>query len=400
MNFNGDDALSLNYLSDTLDIIGIIGIDPGTSWTVSTGSTLDHTLVRTAYTYKGNKDWSTAVSEWTSFPVDMTDSLGAHHIMPCGTPIPPTPPTISITPVSRSVSEGVGTTTFDFNVVNPAATPFSIDVIADVITSTASLGSDYTFIDTTVTFPTGGMQAISVLEDILVEGSETIKIKLRNPTAGAIIIDSVITITIRDNDSLLIYMQGAGSSVVEDTPTTTFNVKMNGVSANPTKIDVHYLSGDATRNTDFIYRDTTITFAPGDTMKTLAISVLDDMIDELNEQVIINLSNPTNGAKLGIKNYTLVIIDNDSTVNGIENIAFMNGVHIFPNPVLQKLIVETTTAIDELLISDMNGHVLQTLKNMEAGSKKEIDFSLYANGIYLLHTTRGKETFEKTILKQ
>jgi hypothetical protein len=87
-------------------------------------------------------------------------------------------------------------------------------------------------------------------------------------------------------------------------------------------------------------------------------------------------------------------------VNGTENIAFMNGVHIFPNPVLQKLIVETTTAIDELLITDMNGHVLQTLKNMEVGSKKEIDFSLYANGIYLLHATRGKETFEKTILKQ
>ncbi len=400
MNFNGDDALSLNYLTDTLDIIGIIGVDPGASWAVGTGSTFDHTLVRTAYTYKGNKDWAAAGSEWTSFPVDMTDSLGAHHIMPCGTPVPPTPPTISVTPVSRTVSEGAVTTTFDFNVVNPSSTSFSVDVIADVIASTATLSSDYTYIDTTVTFPAGGVQSVSILEDLLVEGSETIKIRLRNPTAGAIVIDSVITITIRDNDSLLIYMQGAGSSVVENISSTSFNVKMNGVSANPTKVDVKYLSGDATRNTDFIYRDTTITFAPGDTMKTLAVSVIEDMIDELNEQVIINLSNPTNGAKLGVKNYTLVIIDNDSTVNGIDNITFMNGVHIFPNPVLQKLVIETTTAIDELFITDLNGRVLHTLKDIEAGTKQEIDFSLYANGMYILRATRGNDTFVKNILKQ
>ena len=400
MNFNGDDALSLNYLSDTLDIIGIIGVDPGVSWAVGTGSTFDHTLVRTAYTYNGNNNWATAVNEWTSFPLDMTDSLGTHHIMPCGTPIPPTPPTISILPIIRNVSEGAGSTTFDFNVVNPSATPFSVDVIADIITSTATLGADYTYSNTTVNFPTGGLQTVAILEDLLVEGPETIKIRLRNPTAGAIIIDSVLTISIRDNDSLLIYMQGAGSSVVEDISSTTFNVKMNGISANPTNVDVHYLSGDAIRNTDFIYRDTTVTFSPGDTIKTIAVSILDDIIDEVNEQVIINLSNPTNGAKLGTKNYTLVIIDNDSTAIGIEAVAFLHDVHIYPNPVLQKLIIETTTSVDELIITDIYGEVIQTINNIESGTKKEIDFSLFANGIYTIRATRGNETFTKNILKQ
>ena len=139
---------------------------------------------------------------------------------------------------------------------------------------------------------------------LIAEGTETIQIRLRNPTAGAIIIDSVLTITIRDNDSLLIYMQGAGSSVVEDVVNTSFKVKMNGISANPTSIDVRYLSGDATLGTDFTYKDTTITFLSGDTMKVLSIGIIEDIIDEVNEQAIISLSNATNGAKLGIKNYT------------------------------------------------------------------------------------------------
>jgi hypothetical protein len=241
MNFNGDDALSLNYLSDTLDIIGVIGVDPGTSWPVETGSTVDHTLIRNAYTYHGNKDWATAVNEWNSFTIDMTDSLGAHHTMPCGTVAPPTPPRISLFPAAISAIESAGSVNFNFTVVNPASVSFNVDVLVDVASSTAGI-ADYTYANTTLSFPGAGLQSISILEDVLVEGPEVITIKLRNPTAGAILVDSILTITIRDNDSLLVYMQGAGASSVENIPSASFNVKMNGISANPTSVDVKYIS--------------------------------------------------------------------------------------------------------------------------------------------------------------
>ncbi len=400
MNFNGNDALSLNYLTDTLDIIGIIGVDPGTSWPVGTGSTFDHTLIRSAYTYQGNKIWSSAVNEWQSLAIDLTDSLGAHHTMPCGTPVPPTPPTISIMPTSLTVAEGVGTSTFNFTVINPSSIAFSVEVLVDTITSTATASSDYSYTSTIVNFPAGGTQTVSIIEDLIAEGTETIQIRLRNPTAGAIIIDSVLTITIRDNDSLLIYMQGAGSSVVEDVVNTSFKVKMNGISANPTSIDVRYLSGDATLGTDFTYKDTTITFLSGDTMKVLSIGIIEDIIDEVNEQAIISLSNATNGAKLGIKNYTLVIVDNDSTQIGITDLLFMNGLKIYPNPVLNTLIIEVAEALKTIEVLDLNGNVLQIIHDIESDSKVELDFSSYPNGTYLINSSNGKNVYSKAIIKQ
>lgn len=78
INFNGNDAVALLYGTDTLDLIGVIGFDPTSSgWTVGTGSTSNHTLVRNAAVKKGNTNWTVAVSQWDSYAID-TFFLGAH----------------------------------------------------------------------------------------------------------------------------------------------------------------------------------------------------------------------------------------------------------------------------------------------------------------------------------
>lgn len=84
--FNGDDAIWIEKIStaDTLDIIGIIGNDPGTSWTVSGGNTRNHTLVRAVSVQQGNVDWDMASVEWNAFPSNTTSYIGAHTMTPCG----------------------------------------------------------------------------------------------------------------------------------------------------------------------------------------------------------------------------------------------------------------------------------------------------------------------------
>lgn len=83
--YNGDDAVYMIKIStgDTLDIIGVVGVDPGSGWTVGTGATNNNTLVRKASTFSGQLDWSIGVTEWDVFPIDMTDSLGAHTKLSC-----------------------------------------------------------------------------------------------------------------------------------------------------------------------------------------------------------------------------------------------------------------------------------------------------------------------------
>lgn len=78
VNFNGDDAILLVKGSDTLDIIGEVDIDPGSSWPVGSGSTQNHTLVRMATVDMGETDWVVGATQWDVYPTDTYTDLGTH----------------------------------------------------------------------------------------------------------------------------------------------------------------------------------------------------------------------------------------------------------------------------------------------------------------------------------
>ncbi|MDX1351332.1 MAG: lamin tail domain-containing protein, partial [Putridiphycobacter sp.] len=86
VSFNGDDAVWLEKIStgDTLDIIGVLGVDPGSFWPVDTGSTVNYTLIRKIGVQTGQVDWTIGATEWDVYAQDMADSLGAHSMTPCG----------------------------------------------------------------------------------------------------------------------------------------------------------------------------------------------------------------------------------------------------------------------------------------------------------------------------
>lgn len=85
--FNGNDALELRYMptNTSLDIIGIIGNNPGTFWPVGTGSTLDFTLVRKINISQGTLNWAQSVTEWDVYPQNTTTFIGNHTSNGCCT---------------------------------------------------------------------------------------------------------------------------------------------------------------------------------------------------------------------------------------------------------------------------------------------------------------------------
>lgn len=86
--FNGDDAMSLKNRSTNtvLDIIGIIGVDPGTNWPVGSGATSEFTLVRNTGTQEGNVNWAVAATEYDVYAQNTFTFLGNHTMTPCCTP--------------------------------------------------------------------------------------------------------------------------------------------------------------------------------------------------------------------------------------------------------------------------------------------------------------------------
>jgi len=75
--YNGDDALALVKNDVVIDAFGIIGSDPGTSWTVGSGATAEFTLVRKVSVTGPTTTWDT--NEWDVYPQDTTSYLGDHN---------------------------------------------------------------------------------------------------------------------------------------------------------------------------------------------------------------------------------------------------------------------------------------------------------------------------------
>jgi endonuclease G len=85
--FNGDDAVVLLKGTTIIDVIGQVGLDPGTEWGTGTTSTADNTIRRKSNICAGDTNGSNAFDpaiEWNGFATDTFDGLGTHSAT-CGT---------------------------------------------------------------------------------------------------------------------------------------------------------------------------------------------------------------------------------------------------------------------------------------------------------------------------
>ncbi len=79
--FNGDDAVVLRHGTTVLDVVGQIGLDPGTEWGSGLASTADNTLRRLESVCAGDANGGDAfapAAEWQGLATDTADGLGAH----------------------------------------------------------------------------------------------------------------------------------------------------------------------------------------------------------------------------------------------------------------------------------------------------------------------------------
>ena len=201
--YNGDDALLLinTATGDTADVIGKLGEDPGTNWPVGTGATSEFTLVRMASVTEGTTDWTIGATQWEVFPQNTFTELGA-HTNTCAPPV--LDAEVNFVLAAGSASEGSGTAPVSIDLLNPSSDTVAVQVMLSSA-STATLGADFAFTDTTIVFAGGSAGpinlSITILEDAVVESDETVVLTLKNATNGALIgADSVFTFTITDND--------------------------------------------------------------------------------------------------------------------------------------------------------------------------------------------------------
>ncbi len=232
---------------------------------------------------------------------------------------PGSEPSLSIN--SPSVNEGnSGSKTLRFTVSLGTASGKQVTVkYADAGSGTATSGTDYAAITAgTLTFTAGETSKtidVSVIGDTLDEPNETVKVKLSN-ARNATIATSTGTGTIRDDDeapTLSISSPSVTEGATGTTDTLRFAVSLSAASGKQVTVTYADGGGTATSGTDYTaITSGTLTFTTGETRDTLKVAVIGDAINEPNETVIVQLSNPSN-ATIATGTGTGTITDDDGT---------------------------------------------------------------------------------------
>ncbi|WP_425612716.1 putative Ig domain-containing protein [Xanthomonas vesicatoria] len=208
-------------------------------------------------------------------------------------------PSLSINDVS--VNEGnAGTTTATFTVsLSQPAGAGGVSFDIGTADGTANAGSDYVASSLSGrTIPAGSSSAtfsVLVNGDTLNEPDETYFVNVSNVT-GANVADAQGLGTIV-NDDTAPALSIDDVSVIEGnsgTTTATFTVSLSTASGQTVTVNYATADGTATAGSDYAARSGTLSFAPGTTTQTVAISVNGDLSVEPNETYRVVLSSATN----------------------------------------------------------------------------------------------------------
>ena len=239
--------------------------------------------------------------------VPAADSTGAidmrHHVVTGsiagGTPIVAVPPSAAVHDLT--VIEGdAGTTSALVPLTLSWPSDHAVLVAYATTAGTAKTPDDFSAVaPTTVTFAAGETAktiAVPIVGDAISEKSEKLTVKLSSPV-GVTLGDSAASLTVLDNDAPLsvrvadaaVTEGNAGSSNLDFTVT----LSAPAPAGQTTTVTVATANASAIAPSDYAALGTTVlTFAAGETTKTVSVAVAGDGAVEKNETFSLKLSQP------------------------------------------------------------------------------------------------------------
>ncbi len=226
-----------------------------------------------------------------------------------------------------SVHEG-GIATFTLSLDGPTASAATVHYeTAASVNATADV--DYISVSGTATIPAGSSSTtvnVQTLQDNIYEGLEQFRLNISSPSSNLVIDDgSGLGSIVDDDEKPTVTIVGKpGTNGNPDNPNTsvdegdtgctsvTLTIKLSNPASEAITVPWSTGGGTATAGTDYTVASGTVTFAPGETSKTITVCVNGDYLDEPNETFEVNLGTPTGPAVVppGTKS-VVTIIDDD-----------------------------------------------------------------------------------------
>ena len=223
---------------------------------------------------------------------------------------------LSVDDVAVAEDEGQAS----FTVMLDQAAPQAVTVEYATADGTAAAGSDYESASGSLTITAGSLSGtivVPILDDAVPELAETFRIILSD-AVNATISDDEATGTITDNDTPTLGIEDI--TVDEDAGSADFTVMLDQVGMDPVTVEYATADGTAVAGSDYTSTSGTLTIAAGSLSGTIAVPVLDDALDELDETFTLTLSNATN-ALISDGEGTGTIADDDVANLSVDDVA-------------------------------------------------------------------------------
>ncbi|HUP92505.1 MAG TPA: Calx-beta domain-containing protein, partial [Solimonas sp.] len=184
-----------------------------------------------------------------------------------------------------------------------------------VVGASATAGSDFTAAGGTLSWsagePSNKSFPVAIIDDTAIEADETANIALSNPLGGSLGRKTAVLTLVSDDipaASVADIQTDEGNSGYG---TASFTVTLSPAGAAPATVSYALAAGSASAKTDFEPQSGTLSFAPGETQKTIAARVVGDTVKEGSETFKLILSAPD---RLSITRgtATATIRDNDN----------------------------------------------------------------------------------------
>ena len=188
-------------------------------------------------------------------------------------------------------------------------------VLVSVSGSGAAYAVDFAAVaDFEITIPAGvesgrGSFVLVPEDDLVDEADERLSVSGRSeqPVTGT-------TLMLMDNDvpppPAMPALSVSGSESDEG-GTAQFRVTLSATGDESVRVAYATRDGTAVAGEDYVAAEGSLTFAPGETSKTIPVTLLDDDVDEPEEQYTLELSSPSN-ATLSVSAATGTILDDDA----------------------------------------------------------------------------------------
>ncbi|MBN3875043.1 Calx-beta domain-containing protein [Nostoc sp. JL23] len=243
-------------------------------------------------------------------------------------------PKVSFGAATYNTTEDSTATTVTISVTLDASPETAVTIpIVVKNSSTATSGNDYTFSPTTISFTAGATGAnltqlitFTINPDDLPENAETVVLNFGTPIGADLATITETTLNIAANDAIQYAISTPTSTLTEGnsgTEAVSFTVTRSGGIGVASTIDYAF-SGAAIFGSDYNNIQVmgggtavsgTLSFAVGETTKTITADILGDNTLELNEDITVILSNPS--LITGAPNST--ITNSSATVNIIND---------------------------------------------------------------------------------